>query len=156
MEKKGRRFCSNKCRARFIATHPERFAQTKTRRGRGGKRDDLGGRYFRSSWEANWARYLNTRIVAGEIRRWEYESETFEFPIRRGSRFYTPDFRVVYADGSMEYQEIKGYMDQKSRTKLKRMAKYHPSVSVVVIDAARYHRIEREVAAKVPHWEARR
>lgn len=44
------------------------------RRSKGGIRPDLG-RYFRSAWEANIARYLNFLQKHGEIESWEYESE---------------------------------------------------------------------------------
>lgn len=139
-----------------MATHPELFPQTKSRRGRGGKRDDLGGLYVRSAWEANWARYLNWQRDRGLIVSWEFEPETFEFPIKRGSRFYTPDFRVTLPDGMVEYHEIKGYMDQRSATKLKRMKKYHPAVKIVLIDKDRYQGVAQSVSALIPEWERRR
>lgn len=120
----------------------------------GGKRDDLGGRYFRSSWEANWARYLNWLISVGEIKTWDYEVDTFEFPrIRRGTRFYTPDFKVVNNDDSIEYHEIKGWMDPKSNTRMKRMAKYYPHVKVILIDTDAYYATARTVRGFIPNWE---
>jgi hypothetical protein len=134
----------------------EQFPQTVSRRGRGGRRDDLGGQYFRSSWEANWARYLNWLKSIGEIRSWEFESKTFEFKgIKRGSRFYTPDFLVTNKDGSQEYHEIKGYMDARSATKLKRMKKYHPTVKVVLIDKGAYVATASKVCGLIPGWEGR-
>lgn len=119
-----------------------------------GKREDLGGLYVRSGWEANYARYLNWLVGLGEIDSWDYEPETFEFePIKRGARFYTPDFRVRYPDGSMEYHEVKGYMDAKSKTKLRRMAKYYPEVKVILVDSDAYYAIAKEVKNLVPNWE---
>lgn len=44
-------------------------------RARGGRRADIGPMYFRSAWEANYARYLNWLLARGEIDRWEYEPE---------------------------------------------------------------------------------
>lgn len=154
--KGGGKFCGNECRGRFVATHPECFAQTRTRRGRGGRRDDLGGAYFRSSWEANYARYLNLLLKQGLLEKWEFEVDTFEFPVKRGSRFYTPDFKVWGALGGFEYHEIKGYMDPRSKTKLDRMARHFPAVRVVLIDRKKYYDIQRSVAAIIPTWEARR
>lgn len=137
-----------------MAMHPERLPKTKHRRGRGGKREDLGGMYFRSSWEANWARYLNWLKSIGQIERWEFETETFEFKaIKRGSRFYLPDFKVFNKDGSVEFHEVKGYMDQKSMTKLKRMAKYFPDVKVIVIDKKQYNSVRSKVSSIIPFWE---
>ena len=137
--------------------NPEQFPQTVTRRGRGGKRDDLDGLYLRSSWEANYARYLNFLLAHDEIVSWEYEPDTFEFEgIKRGTRFYTPDFKITNTDGSVEYHEVKGYMDARSKTKLKRMAKYHPDIKIVLINKPVYYAIARDIASFIPEWEHRR
>lgn len=149
-------FCSQECRVTYMAIHPEQFPQSSSRRGRGGKRDDLGGMYFRSSWEANYARYLNWLISIGEIFKWEYEPDTYEFPVKRGSRFYTPDFKVFNNDNSVDYHEIKGYMDPRSATKLKRMAKYYPEIKVILISKDEYYSIQSVVSSIVPGWEKRR
>ena len=118
-----------------------------------GKREDLGGLYVRSSWEANYARYLNWLISIGEIDRWEYEPDEFEFTeIKRGTRFYLPDFKV-FIGAEVEYHEVKGWMDKKSKTKLKRMAKYYPEVRVIVIDGDAYRALARDVKRLVPNWE---
>lgn len=50
------------------------------------------------------------------------------------------------------YHEVKGYMDPKSRTKLKRMAKYYPGVVVEVVDAKRFRAIAK-VAGLIDGWE---
>lgn len=152
----GGRFCSYACRGADMSRHPERWPQTSGRRGRGGKRPDLGNQYFRSSWEANWARYLNWLRDQGEIEWWEYEADTFEFPVKRGSRFYTPDFKIKNADGTIEYHEVKGYMDQRSRTKLRRMAKYYPDTPLILIDKDAYYATAKDVRAFLPNWESRR
>jgi len=117
----------------------------------GGTRADLGI-YVRSKWEANYARYLNWLQAQGEIDHWEYEPDTFEFPVKRGSRFYTPDFKVFDPDGKYEYHEVKGHMDQKSRTKLKRMAKYHPNERVLVIAKDEMKAIGKW-RRMIPGWE---
>ncbi len=125
-------------------------------RGSMGKRADLGDVYFRSSWEANYARYLNWLVGLGEIERWQYEPETFWFhAIKRGTRSYTPDFRV-YERGRSYLVEVKGWMDAKSKTKLARMAKYYPEVEIRLVDEAQYKAIARAVAALIPGWETKR
>jgi len=145
------RFCSQRCWGK-VQTRVNREFQYS--RSRGGKREDLEGRYFRSAWEANWARYLNLLVQYGEIQGWEYEVDTFEFSrIRRGSRFYTPDFKVTNRNGSIEYHEVKGWMDPASATKLKRMAKYHPTVRMVVVDQAMYRGVAQKMGAMIPEWE---
>lgn len=94
-----------------------------------------GKRYFlRSSWEIRYAEYLEGLRLVGAITDWLYEPETFWFlKIKRGVRSYVPDFQVTHLDGSIEYHEVKGYMDAKSKTKIKRMRIYHPSVKLLVI-----------------------
>jgi hypothetical protein len=135
----------------FRSTHPEIFNH---KRSNGGKREDLGGLYVRSTWEANWARYLNWLVSVGEIQNWKYESRTFEFPVKKGSKYYTPDFEVTNKNGSVEYHEIKGYMDQASATKLKRMAKYFPDDKLILIEKAAYYSVARKVGRLVPNWES--
>jgi hypothetical protein len=118
-----------------------------------GKRPDLGEHFFRSAWEANYARYLNLRVARGEIERWEYEPTTFWFEkIRRGVRSYKPDFRV-YEKGQCYYVEVKGWFDAKSQTKMKRMRIYHPKVDVRLVGSKDYLLIQKEFSHLLPHWE---
>ncbi len=117
-----------------------------------GHRADLGIS-VRSGWEANYARYLNLRKKTGDIKDWEYEVDEFEFPVKRGTRFYLPDFKVTLNDGSVEYHEVKGFMTQKARTALKRMKKYHPEVNVQLINRKRYSAIARQVSGIIRKWE---
>lgn len=106
----------------------------------------IGGiRFFaRSSWEANIACYYESLKVSGEILRWEHEPKTFWFEeIRRGVRSYLPDFRITKRDGTTYYVEVKGHMDAKSKTKIRRMAKYYPEIKLEVIDSDRYREIKK-------------
>jgi hypothetical protein len=144
-------FCSMKCKARAMSHYAARGGRYK---GLGGAREDLGGLYVRSSWEANWARYLNWLKGLGEILTWEYEADTFEFPIKRGSKFYTPDFKVTNKDGSIEYHEVKGWMNQQSATKIKRMGNYYPRIKLIVVDSNAYHEVGRQLGQRLPGWES--
>jgi hypothetical protein len=102
--------------------------------------------FFRSKAEANYALYLNFLIKQKQIKAWEYEPVTFWFPqIKRGVVSYKPDFRVLTDENKIEYHEVKGHMDAKSKTKLKRMAKYHPDVKMVLIDKENYKDIKNKV-----------
>ena len=108
--------------------------------------------YMRSKWEFNYACYLNFLLKHGEILSWEHEPDTFWFEkIRRGVRSYLPDFKVVNKSGSIEYHEVKGYMDPKSKTKIKRMAKYYPEVKLVVIDQKAYNAIKK-IKGMIKGW----
>lgn len=121
----------------------------------GGRRPDLDNRYFRSRWEANYARYLNWLVSQEKIHRWEYEVDEFEFPIKRGQRFYIPDFKVWLTETTFEYHEVKGWMDPKSKAKMNRMAKYHPTVKVLVIGKKEYNAVRRW-SGIIPNWESER
>lgn len=117
---------------------------------------EIGGvrKYYRSRWEANYARYLEWLVQKKQIKSWSHESTTFWFEeIKRGVCSYLPDFDVELLDDSIEHHEVKGYMDPKSKTKLKRMARYHPNVKIVLIGAKNYKAIERAVCRLVPGWE---
>jgi hypothetical protein len=116
----------------------------------------VGGRrvYFRSRWEANYARYLEWLKSNGEIKEWEHEPETFWFSkIKRGCVSYLPDFRVTTKSGAIEYHEVKGWMDSRSKTKIRRMKKYHPTVKLIVIASAYYGSIAKKLSRVVPEWE---
>jgi hypothetical protein len=109
--------------------------------------------YARSKWEANYARYLEFLKRQGEILLWEHEAETFWFDdIKRGVRSYLPDFRVTYPDYRVEHHEVKGWMDPKSATKLKRMAKYHPGATVILIGKEWFKRTGT-LRAIIKDWE---
>ena len=123
-------------------------------RTKSGKREDLDGMFFRSSWEANWARYLNLLKKSGNIYKWEYEADNFEFPIKRGTRSYTPDFKIWDSEESEPYyHEVKGWMDSKSKTRLNRMAKYHPDTKIIVIGEKQYKAVARKCRYLIKTWE---
>ena len=117
---------------------------------------EIGGRrnFYRSRWEANYARYLQWLKELGEIKDWAHEPEIFWFEaIRRGVRSYKPDFRVWEKDGTSCLHEVKGWMDSRSKTCLSRMAKYHPSQNIVLIDGPQYRAIRRKVMFMIAGWE---
>ncbi|RLD18718.1 MAG: hypothetical protein DRI69_09825 [Bacteroidetes bacterium] len=122
-----------------------------------GRRADLGDTFFRSGWEANFARYLNFLQDAGDIHHWEYEPETFWFEaIKRGVRSYKPDFKVWDTEDSDPYfYEVKGWMDARSKTKLKRMAKYHPEVKVILFGRKEYNSLKKSLSSIIPNWEGK-
>jgi hypothetical protein len=105
-----------------------------------------GDFYFRSKWEANYALYLDFLVKHGEILSWEYEAKVFVFEqIKFGTRSYRPDFQITNNNGSIEYHEIKGYMDARSKTKLKRMAKYYPETKLILVDRKPYQEILKKL-----------
>jgi hypothetical protein len=134
--------------AKLASRRPSTFS-------RSGKRVDLNNMYFRSSWEANYARYLNYLNLT-----WEFEPKIFEFPeIKKGCVSYMPDFRV-YSDSNKsnyEWVELKGWFTKRSKTKLKRFKKYFPEEwsKLKVITAKDYLNIESKFKDKIPFWEAK-
>ncbi len=111
--------------------------------------------FFRSRWEANYARYLEWLRSIGQIAKWEHEPQTFWFEgIKRGCVSYLPDFKVTENNGSHAWHEVKGWMDARSKTVLSRMAKYHPNETLVVIREAQYVEIKRKVSSLIPGWES--
>lgn len=98
-----------------LAKRPSRgnpYQHTKT-----GYREDLDT-VMRSSWEANFARILTIHGI-----KWEFEPRLFSYPIKRGTRAYCPDF---YLPSTNEWVEVKGWMDERSRVKIKRFKTYYP------------------------------
>ena len=125
-------------------------------RGKGGKRPDLNNQYFRSRYEANYARYLNFVIVnKGGVEKWEFEVETFYFKdIKRGVRSYTPDFKVYLMGGGIEYHEVKGWDYPRGKTARKRMAKYYPLIKLILIDEDFFKALRRQGVEKlIDGWE---
>lgn len=101
--------------------------------------------YFRSRWEVYHAKYLQLLKDHGQIKEWEYEPQTFWFnEIKRGTRSYLPDFRVTENDGSVVFHEVKGYMDSKSKTKLRRMKKYYPEVTIYLVQKDQIEEIKKK------------
>lgn len=126
----------------------ERSRRSKHLNGRSWKQSwqTIGGKkhFFRSNWEVNYARYLEFLKTKKMITDWEFEPEVFWFlEIKRGIRSYLPDFKVTLIDGSIEYHEVKGWMDSGSRTKIKRFRKYYPDRKLIVIDSKKYKKLKK-------------
>jgi len=131
------------------------YAPARNASWKGGWRE-IGGinKYYRSRWEANYARYLEWLKQKGEIADWKHEPTTFWFEnIKRGVRSYLPDFLVTENNGKQVYHEVKGWMDPKSKTKLKRMAKYYPDVQVLLIDKSAYTALKKALVGLISDWE---
>jgi len=102
--------------------------------------------FFRSKWEANYSLYLDFLIKQKQIKKWEYEPDVFMFEkIKLGTRSYRPDFKIYNNDDSIEYHEVKGWMTPRSKTKIKRMAKYYPDIKLIIIDKNIYGEIKKKL-----------
>lgn len=84
-----------------------------------GKRPDLNNQYVRSGWEANVCRVLREQGVV-----YEYEPKVFTFPgVKHGTVSYCPD---LFLPATGEWIEIKGMLDGKSKTMIRRFKKHYP------------------------------
>ena len=117
---------------------------------------NIGGidKYYRSRWEANYARYLQFLKENGKITDWKHEPKTFWFDgVKRGTLSYLPDFVTYELDGSEIYHEVKGWMDKRSKTKINRMKKYHKDVKLLVIDSKAYKELNKSFSGVINGWE---
>jgi hypothetical protein len=122
---------------------------------RGGWFDNHEGKryYMKSQWELNWACYQEFRRKRGLIKDWLYEPDEYWFDqIKRGTRSYRPDFKIIGFKDEFYYDEVKGYMDKTSLTKLNRMKKYYPHIVVNIIDHARIKAVGRNKSI-IPGWQ---
>lgn len=120
-----------------------------------GRRPDLGDTFYRSGWEANYQRYLNFLLQRKIIYKSEHEPTTFWFhEIKRGVRSYLPDFKVwEFEDEEPFYVEVKGHMDSRSATKIKRMKKYYPHIKLVLVGKKEYKALDAQFAGLIKYWE---
>jgi len=105
-----------------------------------GYRHDLNI-YFRSAWEANFARYLN---FLG--KDWSYEPKRF---LLKSGLSYTPDFYVITDD---IYYEVKGAWIGKSREKVEDFIREY-GITLVIIEREAYDSIKSKYSKKIIGWE---
>lgn len=130
-----------------------------------GRRKDLN-QFTRSGWEANTLRWLKH-----EGKKYEYEPKVFPFlDIKHGTTSYCPD---IWVPGDNTWIEIKGMLDAKSKTQMRRFKKYYPEefkkLKVIVGSAntkaakffeelgvpvlAYYNNLNREYKNVIDNWE---
>lgn len=112
--------------------------------------------FFRSSWEANYARYLQLRKERGEIKEWSHEPERFPFPFSRkceGCASYLPDFKIYNNDGTSYFVEVKGWMDKRSVLAIEKMKEFFPLVQVVVVCKDEYIELSKRYSNEIEAWE---
>lgn len=92
--------------------------------------------------EQAYAGELELRRHAGEVLWWVYES----VKLKLGSKcYYTADFAVMLADGTLELHEVKGFTAEASQVRIKSAAAKYPFVFVKVRKKGRG--FERELIA---------
>ena len=73
--------------------------------------------------ERAFADILEARRLTGEVLEWAFEPEKFRLA---DNTFYTPDFRVIFADEMVMFFEVKGHWEDDARVKIKVCAEQHP------------------------------
>ena len=80
--------------------------------------------------ERNYAGYLESRKIKGEILYYAFDSIKFRLAEKT---FYTPDFVVMKASGEIEIHEVKGHWEDDARVKIKVAASMHPFPFIAVM-----------------------
>lgn len=138
VEESTRRLTSERMR-KLLHEHPEKVYSNAN----GGKREDLNNQYFRSNWEANYARILNEQKIS-----WEYEPETFHLS---SGLTYTPDFKI----GENKYVELKGWYDNDSKQKIELFLKEYPHLELDLIGETEYYSLRNVFKTKILNWEGK-
>jgi len=100
-------FCSINCRTKGVFNGRMVFYKT---------------RYFRSSWEVNFAQWCDLSGI-----KWEYESKTFDL----GYTTYTPNFYLPEFD---LWIEIKGYWRTDAKKKFKKFLKVYKDINIEIFE----------------------
>lgn len=96
---------------------------------------------FDSKLEQAYWLHLQRQVHAGEIRRADHHVE--KLFLGEGS-WYTPDFRIIATDGTVEFHETKGFMREAARVRLLVAATTHPY---------RFFLVKNKGSTKTPVWE---
>jgi hypothetical protein len=79
--------------------------------------------------EAAYGDFLELRRRAGEVLWFKFEGMKFKLA---DNTFYTPDYPVLLADGTMEMHEVKGFMLEDANVKIKVAADLYPFTFCIV------------------------
>lgn len=91
----------------------------------------------RNKTEAAYELVLKARMQAGEIVWYSFEGMKFRLA---DNTFYTPDFAVMLADGTLEIHEVKGAMavfQDDAKVKIKVAAELYPMRFIAVFPKAK-------------------
>jgi hypothetical protein len=86
--------------------------------------------------EAAYDAYLAQLQHAGEILWHKFEGLKFRLA---DNTFYTPDFTVMLADGTLQAHEVKGFWEDDARVKIKVAASLFPIQFIAMKPIAKKH-----------------
>lgn len=78
---------------------------------------------FQSKLERDWSVVLEAMKRDEQLLRWDYEPERLRLA---DGTYYTPDFRLVWHDGEVSFDECKGHMREAARVRILVAAELHP------------------------------
>ena len=151
-------FMTEDKKAQISATLKKKYANgMKIPHAKSGFRKDLN-MYFRSTWEANYA-----RLLIFQSQDVVYENTVFSLLDTDGSILstYTPDFKIGYN----EFTEVKGHADSstewkceckrciRDKNKMHLMSIQYPDINVYILGKKEYKEIAKCFARKIPNWE---
>ena len=120
-------------------------------KGRGGRRKDLNDEYFRSSLEADFARYCKFKNITSI-----YEYKTFAIETPKGIRHYTPDFYLPEADKYVELKAgRKDHAFEKNLVLLEILKQGGLNIDVIFMSAFYNSLKEEKVYDSIPNLEHR-
>ena len=106
-----------------------------------GKREDLNNQYFRSRWEANYARYLNSAGIA-----WKFEPKSFDTPYGT----YIPDFYLSQFD---VYVEVKSWEKKPSQFSKRGWLRENNVIILIEVWGDTYNNLCRIYQDVLEYWE---
>lgn len=109
---------------------------------KGGKRVDLDNIYFRSAWEADFARILKKENI-----NYEYEKKI----IINNDITYLPDFYLKDYD---IYFEIKA--NNGNTYKYDLFKKYYPNITIYLIKGEEFKYLSKLYSYIIPNWESKK
>ena len=112
----------------------------RSRLGKSGFRDDLQ-QFFRSTWEANFARVMNFLD-----KDWQFEPQSFKLS---NGQIYRPDFRLDLR----LWVEIKGWLTQDRIQKPLQFCNDYPEERLIIIGPKQYNRLTEIFQPLIPNWE---
>lgn len=110
--------------------------------------------YFRSLWEHNYACFLEWQCSEKRLLSWEHEPKRFSFKDKylRPPYDYLPDFKVTYSTGVWEWHEVKGFLNGKSKSKIKRFEKHFPREGAITLIDKRWFSNTGNYSLVIPGW----
>ena len=110
-----------------------------------------------SNYEYDYALYLDYLYDSGQIAGWVRNTTKFGFSEEvevRGRRqqAYRPDFIVFFKNGTYEIHEVKGWMNERSKTVLSQFAKDYAGFKVVVIGKDEMLSLQNQFKDKLWGW----